>query len=230
MGGRVGVDSGWVWAAASGPSCPLGWGYAGLPGRARPGTAAGERLAGVKVLLVDDSPINLQVAGRLLEMDGAHVSYAAHGQEALDRLTAGPGRGPGADGRKMPGMDGLEATRRLHAMPQFATLPVLALTAGSTADELGRAREAGMLDVLSKPIDPPRLLEAVVRVVRRPLAALVPAAAASSVTTGGSVRPVRQSGPEIDGLTLSPRGRASWAMCLCSTAWCSACWSWAKAR
>ena len=157
---------------------------------------------------MDDSPINLQVAGRLLEMDGAHVSYAAHGQEALDRLTAGPDVDLVLMDVQMPGMDGLEATRRLHAMPQFATLPVLALTASSTADELGRAREAGMLDVLSKPIDPPRLLEAVARVVRRPLAAPVPAAAASSVTTGVIGASGATAWPEIDGFdTVAARPR-----------------------
>ena len=51
---------------------------------------AGARLAGLRVLLVDDNRINLMVAGKALELEGAHVETAGDGQKALDRLRNGP--------------------------------------------------------------------------------------------------------------------------------------------
>ena len=121
-------------------------------------------LAGVGVLLVDDSGVNLEIARRLLEKFGAQVLTATNGAQALDALHHH------ADqidvvlmDIQMPVMDGLEATRRLRQVASLATLPVIALTAGALAQERERALQAGMNDFLSKPLEP----EALIRTVRQ---------------------------------------------------------------
>ena len=64
---------------------------------------------------------------------------------------------------QMPVMDGLEATRRIRSQPDKARLPIVAMTANALAADRERCLEAGMDDVLTKPIEPDRLLEAVRR-------------------------------------------------------------------
>ena len=66
---------------------------------------------------------------------------------------------------RMPVMDGLEATRGIRALPRpdAAAVPILALTANAFSEEKARAREAGMTDYLTKPIDMRRLYEALAR-------------------------------------------------------------------
>ena len=121
-------------------------------------------LAGMGVLLVDDSAVNLEIASRLLEKFGAQVLTATNGAQALDALHHH------ADqidvvlmDIQMPVMDGLEATRRLRQVASLTTLPVIALTAGALAQERERALQAGMNDFLSKPLEP----EALIRTVRQ---------------------------------------------------------------
>jgi PAS domain S-box-containing protein len=124
-------------------------------------------LAGVRVLVVDDSEVNLDIARRLLEREGARVQTCLSGSEALLMVSVAP---QDMDvvlmDIQMPGMDGLETTRRLRAMrPDLGVqdLPVLALTAGVLGEERRRAMAAGMDDFLGKPLDP----GALVRMVRR---------------------------------------------------------------
>jgi CheY-like chemotaxis protein len=84
----------------------------------------------MRVLLVEDNPLNQQLACELLEGRGVQVTVAEHGQAALDLLAAVP-----PDhyhvvlmDLQMPVMDGYEATRRLRARPEFAALPLIAMT------------------------------------------------------------------------------------------------------
>ncbi len=126
---------------------------------------AAEWLPNVRVLVVDDSEINREVAERILAREGAIVETCAGGQEAIDRLSRhdeAPFDAVLMD-VQMPEIDGNEATRRIRHDLGLQTLPILALTAGALTAERQEAIEAGMNDFVSKPLDP-RLL---IRTVRR---------------------------------------------------------------
>ncbi len=138
---------------------------------------AGGRLQGVGVLLVDDSDINLQVAGRLLELEGAQVRQARNGAEAVQIVTRHRDIDIVLMDVQMPVMDGIEATRSIRGLADRATLPIVALTAGNTDTEHRRALDAGLQEVLSKPIDPELLVQAVRRLVGMRAAAARSAAA-----------------------------------------------------
>ena len=168
MGGEVGVDSTHGQGSCFWVELPFELGDATQLAHAAPVLTDGPRLQGVRVLLVDDSDINLQVAGRLLELEGAQVQPARDGAEALRWVQQRADFDIVLMDVQMPVMDGLEATRRIRAMPERAGLPVVALTAGNTDTEHRRAREAGLQDILSKPIDPELLVQGVRRLIGRP--------------------------------------------------------------
>ncbi|MDP1999444.1 MAG: response regulator, partial [Rhodoferax sp.] len=126
--------------------------------------SGGQVLAGIRVLVVDDSDINCEVARRILHEKGAVVSLAANGQEAMDWLLSHP---DDIDlvlmDVQMPVMDGIEATRRLRQMPAFATLPIVALTAGAFKSQQDAAQAAGMTHFISKPFDVPSTIALIQR-------------------------------------------------------------------
>ena len=139
-----------------------------VPAEPKPGTnTAGSkpRLAGLRVLVVDDNRLNRIVAGRALQLEGAVLAEAKDGQEALDRLLEQP---RGFDvvlmDIQMPIMDGLTATRHIRMTPALAELPVVALSAGVLKEEREAALEAGVNGFLPKPLELERLVE-----VLRPL-------------------------------------------------------------
>jgi CheY-like chemotaxis protein len=119
-----------------------------------PLTAQGPHLTGLRVLAVDDNPINLFMLQRALQLEGATVNLATDGQEALDTLRASP---KAFDvvlmDIQMPVMDGLTTTRALRGDPALAAIPVIALTAGVLAEERVAAESAGMNDFLPKPLE-----------------------------------------------------------------------------
>jgi len=118
-------------------------------------------LAGIQVLVVDDSDINLEVARRLLQRDGAIVQTASCGRDALALLRREPARFDAVlMDVQMPEMDGYEATRLIRSELGLDRLPVLALTAGALEEERQRAVAAGMNDFLTKPLDPEILVRA----------------------------------------------------------------------
>ena len=131
-----------------------------LPARLARGEE-GPRLAGVRVLLVDDSEINLTVAGRLLELEGALVTMARNGAEAVAVAAVRSDLQLVLMDIQMPVMDGLEAARTMRSQARHEAPQLLALTAGNTVSERQRAREAGYADILSKPIDPEQLVRAI---------------------------------------------------------------------
>ena len=117
----------------------------------------GVRLDGLRVLLVEDNEINQQVAVELMEGVGVAVDVASNGREAVERLE---GAGEPLPYHvvlmdvQMPEMDGYQATARLRAQERFATLPIVAMTAHATVEEREKTTAAGMVDHVSKPIDP----------------------------------------------------------------------------
>lgn len=125
-------------------------------------------LGGRRVLVVDDSEVNRELACGILASHGAEVFGAASGEEALAWLRAAPER---CDvvlmDVHMPGMDGLEATARIRSQPGLEALPVLGLTAAAFADERRAAMQAGMNAVVTKPFDVDDLLRQVERLTRR---------------------------------------------------------------
>jgi len=137
-----------------------------LPGRL-PAAAAGTgaaALVGVRVLVVDDSEINLDVAKRILELEGAQVSLAGNGLEALELLKARPhDYDVVLMDVQMPLLDGKEATRLIRRQPCLADLPVIALTAGALSSERQQVIAAGMDDFIGKPFEARDLIRMILR-------------------------------------------------------------------
>ncbi|WP_334154862.1 PAS domain S-box protein [Tepidimonas sp.] len=113
---------------------------------------ATRRLAGMRILVVEDNAINQQVARDLLKREGAEVTLAQHGQQALDLLKAHP------DGwdvvlmdMQMPVMDGLQATQVIRQRLGLAQLPIVAMTANAMASDREACLAAGMNDHVGKP-------------------------------------------------------------------------------
>ncbi|MCC2655499.1 MAG: multi-sensor hybrid histidine kinase [Panacagrimonas sp.] len=128
------------------------------PGRAE--TQAARGLNGVSVLLVEDHPVNRQIARELLETAGVNVSIAGDGAEALRSIEQNRFDVVLMD-MQMPVMDGLEATRRLRADPRYARLPIIAMTANAMQHDREACLAAGMNEHVAKPIDVVELFGAI---------------------------------------------------------------------
>ena len=118
-----------------------------------------QAISGTRILIVDDSAINLEVAKRILEAEGALVSLARDGQEALDWLSAHDEVDVVLMDVQMPRLDGYAATREIRRYPQWKTLPIIALTAGAFKNLEDAALNAGMNDFIAKPFDVNVLLQ-----------------------------------------------------------------------
>ncbi|GGY92808.1 response regulator [Pseudoduganella plicata] len=112
---------------------------------------------GRRILLVDDDVRNIFALTSALEQKGAIVEIGRNGFEALEKLDAVPDIDLVLMDVMMPGMDGLEATRRIRADNRFARLPIIAITAKAMKDDQEQCLAAGANDYLAKPIDLSRL-------------------------------------------------------------------------
>jgi signal transduction histidine kinase/CheY-like chemotaxis protein/ligand-binding sensor domain-containing protein len=117
---------------------------------------AAQRIAGARVLVVDDNVINQQVAREVLLRAGVHVELAGNGVDAVRMVELGNYDAVLMD-IQMPEMDGYEATARIRTGPQHARLPVIAMTAHAVAGFRENSLAMGMNDYVTKPIDPERL-------------------------------------------------------------------------
>lgn len=111
----------------------------------------------VQILLAEDHPINAEIAIEILNMKGMKVEHAKDGVEAVELFEqSAPGH---FDlilmDMRMPNMGGLEATKTIRASghPDAAKIPIIALTANSFQEDKDMAKEAGMNDFLSKPLE-----------------------------------------------------------------------------
>ncbi len=119
------------------------------------------------VLIVDDNATNRFVAAKVLELFGCNAEGVEGGREAIDRLQTGAFDLILMD-IKMPGMDGVQATRLIRGLPgPMAKVPILALTANADPVDEVKYLAAGMDGVAQKPIQPDALLNAIRLVMDR---------------------------------------------------------------
>ncbi len=119
----------------------------------------------LSLLLAEDNPVNQKVATLILERGGHKVTAVVNGAEALKAVQAAPFDLVLMD-MQMPEMDGLEATRRIRALPPpVGRLPILALTANALAAEFERCISAGMDGFVTKPFQIELLFSEMARVL-----------------------------------------------------------------
>jgi PAS domain S-box-containing protein len=115
--------------------------------------------AGAHILLAEDNPTNEEVATELLECAGMQVTVARDGAQALT-LASRQHFDLVLMDMQMPVMDGLEATRRIRALPGWSDIPILAMTANAFGDDRSACISAGMNDHVPKPVNPEVLFTA----------------------------------------------------------------------
>ena len=121
-----------------------------------------QRFADARLLVVDDDEVNREVTLALIQTALPQSEAVGDGLEAVRRAEAKPYDLILMD-MQMPGVDGLETTRRIRGLPGCATTVIVALTANAFAEDHRRCLEAGMDDFLTKPVNPELLFETVRR-------------------------------------------------------------------
>ncbi|MGW1607080.1 ATP-binding protein, partial [Streptomyces eurythermus] len=116
------------------------------------------RFGGEKVLIVDDDIRNVFALTSVLEQHGLSVLYAENGREGIEVLEQHDDVAVVLMDIMMPEMDGYATTTAIRRMPQFAGLPIIALTAKAMKGDREKAIQSGASDYVTKPVDPDHLL------------------------------------------------------------------------
>ena len=139
----------------------------GQPAPAQPTALPGVALPPLRILAVDDVPANIELLQIHLDRGRHQTTIARDGQEAVEAFCNGRFDVVLMD-LQMPGMDGLEATRRIRAFEQAQrrkAVPIIALSASVLEQDRRNARAAGMDGFASKPLEPARLFREIARVL-----------------------------------------------------------------
>lgn len=137
-------------------------------GRAEKTTEEAEAsIKGVRILLVEDNELNMEISEFIVEEKGAVVTKAWNGKEAVETFANAP---EGAFDVilmdvMMPVMDGCEAAKEIRALPRkdAKAIPIIAMTANAFTEDKIRTREAGMNEHLSKPLAPDRVVKTIAK-------------------------------------------------------------------
>ena len=115
-----------------------------------------------RILYVEDHPAQRDIMAQMLELNGYEVAVASDGIEGVEQARSWSPDLILMDLR-MPRMDGFEAIRELRREPGTADIPIIAISAWASAKHKDRAMESGANDHFTKPVELPRLLEAINR-------------------------------------------------------------------
>jgi signal transduction histidine kinase/CheY-like chemotaxis protein/HAMP domain-containing protein len=116
-------------------------------------------LTGRKVLVVDDDARNVYALTNILELHGIQVVHADNGREGIDRLVRDSDFDLVLMDVMMPEMDGYTATTAIRAMPRYANLPIIAVTAKAMHGDREKSLNSGATDYVTKPVDAEQLLQ-----------------------------------------------------------------------
>ncbi|MEY5099678.1 MAG: hypothetical protein RJA36_2397 [Pseudomonadota bacterium] len=161
-------------------------------------------IAGARLLVVEDNELNQEVALELLRDAGFVVELAEHGQAALDQLAQHP---PGyfdavLMDMQMPVLDGVGATLAIRRQPQFARLPIIAMTANAMQQDRERCLAAGMDGYVAKPIEPDELWQALLRWI--PPRSEPPQPAVTGLVASGPPAPSAAPGGALESSSVAP--------------------------
>lgn len=129
------------------------------------------KLKGKHILLCEDNSLNTEIAKRLLQKAGCTVETAANGLIGVNCFGASAANGYDAIlmDIRMPEMDGLAAARAIRKLkrPDAATVPIIAMSANAFDEDVKKSLQAGMNDHLAKPVEPQKMYDTLVRLIRQ---------------------------------------------------------------